>query len=184
MNRVPEIAVSVPLRFELEGSIIYTQMNRVPHIAVNVPLRLELEGTSEERSTKVDKYICSLIAILGGFLQLKQGARDESLFNTDYPAMVSLIVTLIAYIGSLIGSRILHVRDRPHLDLAESFINKISLLLGTLALILEVVILIPGLGLVVVVEYTWEYLKALYEKAVTSVVHTFGELNDYLNMTI
>ncbi|KAB2610301.1 hypothetical protein D8674_018333 [Pyrus ussuriensis x Pyrus communis] len=195
MNRVPEIAVSIPLRFELEGSIIYTQMNRVPHIAVNVPLRLELEGTSEERSTKVDKYICSLIAILGGFLQLKQGARDESLFNTDYPAMVSLIVALIAYIGSLIGSRILHMRARPHLDLAESFINKISLLLGTLALILEVVILVPGLGLVVgffwvvwfvkvVVEYTWEYLKALYEKAVTSVVHTFGKLKDYLNMTI
>ncbi|RXH69266.1 hypothetical protein DVH24_037050 [Malus domestica] len=195
MNRVPHIAVSVPLRFELEGSIIYTQMNRVPHVAVNVPLRLELEGTSEECSTKVHKYICSLIAILGGFLQLKQGARNESMFNIDYPSMVSLVIVLIAYIGSLIGSRILHVRARPHLDLAESFINKISLLLGTLALILEVVILVPGLGLVVgffwvvwfvkvVVEYAWEYLKALYEKVVASVVHTFGKLKEYLNMTI
>ncbi|KAM0958356.1 hypothetical protein ACFX2C_023658 [Malus domestica] len=133
--------------------------------------------------------------MLGGFLQLKQGARNESLFNTDYPAMVFLIVTLIAYIGSLIGYRILHVQACPNSDLAESFINKISLLLGTLALILEVVILVPGLGLVtgffwvgwfvkVVVEYACEYLKTLYENAVASVARTFGKLKDYLNMIV
>ncbi|KAM1411047.1 hypothetical protein ACFX1X_023981 [Malus domestica] len=109
--------------------------------------------------------------------------------------MVSLIVTLIAYIGSLIGSIILHVQARLNSDLAESIINKISLLLGTLALILEVVILVPSLGLVagffwvvwfvkVVVEYVCEYLKTLYENAVASVVHSFGKLRDNLNMII
>ncbi|KAB2610307.1 hypothetical protein D8674_018339 [Pyrus ussuriensis x Pyrus communis] len=170
-------------------------MNRVPDIAISVPLDFELEGTSEERSTKVHKYICSFIAMLGGFLQLKQGAKNESLFNTNYPAMVSLIIALTAYIGSLIGSRILHVQARPNSYLAESIINKISLLLGILVLILEVVILVPGLGLVagffwvvwfvkVVVEYACEYLKTLDENAVASVLHTFRKLKDFLNMII
>ncbi|TQD82604.1 hypothetical protein C1H46_031802 [Malus baccata] len=133
--------------------------------------------------------------MLGIFLQLKQGAGNKSLFNTDYPTMVSLIVTLIAYGGSLISSRILHVQARPNSDLAESIINKISLLFGILALILEVVILVPGLGLValffwvvwfvnVVAEYACQYLETLYQSAVASVVHTFGKLKDYLNIII
>ncbi|KAB2610105.1 hypothetical protein D8674_018137 [Pyrus ussuriensis x Pyrus communis] len=120
---------------------------------------------------------------------------NESLFNTNYPAMVSVIIALIAYIGSLIYSRILHVSAHHNSDLAESFINKISLLLGTLSLILEMVILVPSLGLVagffwvvwfvkVVAEYVCEYLKTLYENAVASVIHTFGKLKDYLNMII
>ncbi|KAM0955252.1 hypothetical protein EV1_023413 [Malus domestica] len=109
--------------------------------------------------------------------------------------MVSLIVVLIAYVGSLISSRILHIQARPNLDLAESIINKISLLFGTLALILEVVILVPGLGLValffwvvwfvnVVVEYACEYLETLCQSIVASVVHTFGKLKEHLNMII
>ncbi|CAN6708507.1 unnamed protein product [Malus baccata var. baccata] len=170
-------------------------MDRVPDIAVSVPLHIELEGTSEEHFGKVHKYICSLIAMLGGFLPLKQGAKNESLFDTDYAAMMSLIVALIAYGGLLIASRILHVQAHPNSDLVESMINKISLLFGTLALILEVVILVPGLGKVagffwvgwfvkVVAEYVSEYLKTLYESAVALVVHTFGKLQDYVNMII
>ncbi|KAB2610305.1 hypothetical protein D8674_018337 [Pyrus ussuriensis x Pyrus communis] len=167
-------------------------MDRVAEIAVSVPQHSELEGAIEEHSTKV---LCSLIAMIGGFLQLKQGARNESLFDTDYPAIVSLTVTLIAYGGSLIGSRILHVQARPNFDLAKSMINKISILLGTLALILEVVILVPGLGQValffwvgwfvkVVAKYACKYLKTLYESAVSSVVLTFGKLKDCLSMII
>ncbi|KAB2610325.1 hypothetical protein D8674_018357 [Pyrus ussuriensis x Pyrus communis] len=152
--------------------------------------------SSQERSTKVlHKYIFSLIAMLGIFLQLKQGAGNESLFDTNYLTMVSLIVSLIAYGGSLIGSRILHIQAHSIPDLAESVINKISLLFGTLALILEVVILVPGLGLValflwvvcfvnIVAEYTCEYLKKLYKSAVASIVHTFGKLKGYLNIII
>ncbi|TQD82600.1 hypothetical protein C1H46_031798 [Malus baccata] len=132
--------------------------------------------------------------MLGIFLQLKQGARNDSLFNTDYSAMMSLIVALITYGGSLIGSRI-HVQTRPNSDLAESIINKISLHFGILALILEVVILVPGLGLValffwvvwfvnVVAEYACQCLKTLYQSAEALVVHTFGKLKDYLNMII
>ncbi|KAB2610315.1 hypothetical protein D8674_018347 [Pyrus ussuriensis x Pyrus communis] len=171
-------------------------MDRVPDIVVGVPLHSELEGTSQERSTNVlHTYICSLITMLGGFLQLKQGVRNESLFDTNYPTMVSLIVALIAYVGSLIGSRILHVQARPNSNLAASIINKISLLFGTLALILEVVTLVPGLGIVslffwdvwfvnVVVEYSYEYLETLYQCVVASVVHTFGKLKEHLNMII
>ncbi|KAM2077459.1 hypothetical protein ACFX1R_025232 [Malus domestica] len=133
--------------------------------------------------------------MLGGFLQLKQGVRNESLFDTDYPTMVSFIIALIAYIGSLIGSRILYVQARPNSELVESITNKISLLFGTLALILEVVILVPGLGLVtlffwaiwfvnVVAEYACEYLETLYQSVVASVVHTFGKLKEHLNMII
>ncbi|RXH69250.1 hypothetical protein DVH24_037034 [Malus domestica] len=140
-------------------------------------------------NSPVHKYICSLIAMLGDFLQLKQGVRNESLFSTDYPVMVFLIVTLIAYIGSLIGSIILRVQAHPNLDLAESIINKISLLLGTLALVLEVVILVPGLGLVagffwvvwfvkIVIEYACEYLKTLYKNPVASIVHSFWRLSE------
>ncbi|RXH69274.1 hypothetical protein DVH24_037058 [Malus domestica] len=174
LYRAPSVLLTLAAQ---KKSFIYTEMNRVLDIAVSIPLHSELEG--DERSTKVHKYICSLIAMLGGFLQLKQGARNESLFNTNYPAMVSLIVALIAYIRSLIGSRILHI----------------ILLLGTLSLILEVVILVLSLGLVagffwvvwfvkVVVEYACEFLKMLYKNAVASIIHTFSKLKDYLNMVI
>ncbi|RXH69273.1 hypothetical protein DVH24_037057 [Malus domestica] len=146
--------------------------------------------TSRERSTKVlHKYICSLITMMGVFIQLKQGARNESLFDTNYSTMVSLIVAILAYGGSLIGSR------GPNSCLAESIINKISLLFGTLALILEVVILVPGLGLAtlffwvvwfvsVVAEYACEYLEVLYKSAIASAVHTFGKLKEHLKMII
>ncbi|KAB2610314.1 hypothetical protein D8674_018346 [Pyrus ussuriensis x Pyrus communis] len=139
--------------------------------------------------------MCSLITMLGVFIQLKQGAGNVSLFDTDYPTMVSLIVALIAYSGSLIGSKIVHIQARPNSDLAKSIINKISLLFGTLTLILEVVILVPGLGLAavffwvvwfasVVAEYACKYLEALYTSVVASVVHTFGKLKEHLNMII
>ncbi|RXH69270.1 hypothetical protein DVH24_037054 [Malus domestica] len=116
------------------------------------------------------KYISSLITMLGIFIQLKQGVKNESLFDTNYPTMVG-----------------------PNSCLAESIINKISLLFGTLALILEVVILVPGLGLAalffwvvwfvsVVAEYTCKYLEALYKSAVASVVRTFDKLKEHLNM--
>ncbi|TQD82605.1 hypothetical protein C1H46_031803 [Malus baccata] len=127
--------------------------------------------------------------MMGVFIQLKQGARNESLFDTNYLTMVSLIVAILAYDGSLIGSK------GPNLCLAESIINKISLLFGTLALILEVVILVPGLRLAtlffwvvwfvsVVAEYVCEYLEALYKSAIASVVHTFGKLKEHLKMII
>ncbi|KAB2610309.1 hypothetical protein D8674_018341 [Pyrus ussuriensis x Pyrus communis] len=99
--------------------------------------------------------------------------------------MVSLIITLIAYGGSLISSRILHVQAHSNSNLAKSMINKISLLFGTLALILEAVILVLGLGQVALFFwYACKYLKTLYESAVSSVVHTFGKLKDCLSMII
>ncbi|CAN6708550.1 unnamed protein product [Malus baccata var. baccata] len=128
--------------------------------------------------------------MLGIFIQLKQGAKNESLFDTNYPTMVSLIVTILAYGGSLIGYK------GPNSCLAESIINKISLLFGTLVVVLEVVILVPVLGLVAGLlwvvwfvkvvrnDYIFKYLKMLYENAIALVVHTLGKLKDYLNMII
>ncbi|KAB2610320.1 hypothetical protein D8674_018352 [Pyrus ussuriensis x Pyrus communis] len=128
--------------------------------------------------------------MLGIFIQLKQGAKNESLFDTNYPTMMSLIVAILAYGGSLIGF------GGPNSCLAKSIINKISLLFGTLALVLEVVILVPVLGLVAGLvwvvwfvkvvrnDYAFEYLKTLYENAIAFVVHTFVKLKDHLNMII
>ncbi|KAB2614447.1 hypothetical protein D8674_041031 [Pyrus ussuriensis x Pyrus communis] len=100
-------------------------------------MKLVHATSSEERSTMVlHKYISSLITMLGIFIQLKQGAKNESLFDTNYPTMVSLIVAILVYGGSLIGFR------GPNSCLVKSIINKISLLFGTLAVVLEVVILV------------------------------------------
>ncbi|KAB2610322.1 hypothetical protein D8674_018354 [Pyrus ussuriensis x Pyrus communis] len=128
--------------------------------------------------------------MLGIFIQLKQGAKNESMFDTNYPTMVSLIVAILVYGGLLIGFR------GPNSCLAKSIINKISLLFGTLAVVLEVAILVPVLGLVagllwvvwllkvVQNDYAFEYLETLYENVIALVVPTFGKLKDYLNMII
>ncbi|KAB2614446.1 hypothetical protein D8674_041030 [Pyrus ussuriensis x Pyrus communis] len=121
------------------------------------------------------KYISSLITMLGIFIQLKQGAKNESLVDTNYPTMVSIIVAILTYGGSLIGFR------GPNSCLAKSIINKISLLFGTLTLILEAVILVPGLGLVALFFWVVWFVSIVHD-AVASVGHTFGKLKEHLNM--
>lgn len=129
--------------------------------------------------------------MLGVLLQLKQGAGVTSLFDTDYLALVSLIVALIVYIWSLIGSTYMLYLNP---DLA-TFMNKISLLFGALAFILELVILVPNLGLAAllfwivwfvsfVVVYSSPYVKTLFTNTVAGVVQAFKFFKEYLNIII
>ncbi|CAL9014357.1 unnamed protein product, partial [Prunus brigantina] len=167
-------------------------MNHQASLPVSDPPRSE--PISKERSTKaVHKYIFFLISMLGVLLQLKQGARMTSLFDTNYATIVILIVALTLYGGSLIGSTYIH-QARLNSDL-EKFMTKISLLFGTLALVLELVILVPNLGLAAlllwivcfisfVALYTWLYVKILYKFAFAGVVYGFKKLKEYVNMII
>ncbi|PQP97624.1 hypothetical protein Pyn_18228 [Prunus yedoensis var. nudiflora] len=129
------------------------------------------------------------MAILAGLLQLKQGAGKKSLFDTDYPTIVILIVALILYSGSLIGG--IYIRQAHSINLGK-FMSKISLLFGALALVLELVILVPALGVAsllfwlvwfvgFVAVYSYPYVKTLFTKAVGA----FERLKEYLkNMII
>ncbi|PQM40492.1 hypothetical protein Pyn_15167 [Prunus yedoensis var. nudiflora] len=129
--------------------------------------------------------------MLGVFLQLKQGAGMTSLFNTYYITLVILIVTLILYGGSLIGGTYI-LQAHLNSDLAK-FMTKISLFLGALAVVLELKILVPDLGLAALIFwivcfmsfvalYSWVYVKTLYKSAFAGVVYGFEKLKEYVNM--
>ncbi|CAL9014066.1 unnamed protein product [Prunus brigantina] len=169
-------------------------MNRQASNPVSVSGPLPAEATSKEPYIRaLHKYIVSLITMLGVFLQLKQEGGMTSLFDTDYPTFVILIIALIIYGGSLIGSTyILYADLNP--DLAK-FMSNISLLFGALALVLELVILVPNLGLgflffwdiwfvSFVVFYSSPYSKTLFTSVVGGVVQAFEKLKEYLNMII
>ncbi|ONI19133.1 hypothetical protein PRUPE_3G260800 [Prunus persica] len=150
-------------------------------------------NTSREPSIRAfHKYICFVITILAVFLQLKQESGTISLFDADYPSFVILIVAIIIYGWSLIGGT--YIRQ-AHLnsDLAK-FIDNISLLSGALALVLELVILVPALGLFTllfwivcfvsfIAVYSYPYLKTLFTRTVGGVVHAFEKLREYLPST-
>ncbi|KAI5314224.1 hypothetical protein L3X38_043400 [Prunus dulcis] len=127
--------------------------------------------------------------MLGVLIQLKQGARTKSLFDTDYPTVVILIVVLIVYSGSLIGQA--HLINS---DLGK-FMSKISLLFGALTLVLELVILVPALGVAAllfwicwfvsfVAVYSYPYVKTLYKSVVAGVVEFFENLKECLKNMI
>ncbi|CAL9014065.1 unnamed protein product, partial [Prunus brigantina] len=169
-------------------------MNRQASNPVSVSGPLPAEATSKEPYIKaLHKYMVSVFFMLGMFLQLKQAAEMTTLFDTDYPTFVILIVALIIYGGSLIGyTYILYVDLNP--DLAK-FMSNIGLLFGALALVLELVILVPNLGLgflffwvilfvSFVVVYLSPYVKTLFTSAVGGVVQVFEKLKEYLNMII
>ncbi|CAL8141016.1 unnamed protein product [Prunus armeniaca] len=83
--------------------------------------------------------------MLGVLFQLKQGVGATSLFNTDYLTVVILIVALVIYGRSLIGTTYI---SQAHLNLdLEKFMSNISLLFGLVSVVLELVILVPDLGL-------------------------------------
>ncbi|KAI5340906.1 hypothetical protein L3X38_020180 [Prunus dulcis] len=150
----------------------------------------QIYSTSKEHSSReLHTYIFASIAVLGGFLQLKQGV-----FDTDYHTLVIIVVALMGYIGSLIGS--IYIRQaHPNSDLAK-WMDKISLPFGALTLVLELVIPFRVLGLAFlciwivwfasfVANYLFMCLKTMYESAVTGVVEAFEKLKEYLkNMSM
>ncbi|CAL8140172.1 unnamed protein product [Prunus armeniaca] len=169
-------------------------MNRQASNPVSVSGPLPAEATSKEPYIKaLHKYMVSLIFMQGVFLQLKQTSGMTSLFDTDYSTLVILIVALIIYGGSLIGYTYIFYADlNPNL---AKFMSNIGLLFGALALVLELVILVPILGLgflffwviwfvSFVVVCLSPYVKTLFTSAVGGVIQAFEKLKEYLNMII
>ncbi|PQM40494.1 hypothetical protein Pyn_15169 [Prunus yedoensis var. nudiflora] len=164
-------------------------MNHQANLPVSDPPRSE-PNTSKELSTRAfHKYICFFITILSGFLQLKQGFGTTSLFDANYLSFVILIVAINVYGVLLIGSTYIR-KARLNSNLAK-IMDKISLLSGALALVLELVILVPALGLSAllfwivcfvsfIAVYSYPYLKTLFARAVGGVAHAFEKLREYL----
>ncbi|KAM5581299.1 hypothetical protein ABKV19_010495, partial [Rosa sericea] len=94
------------------------------------------------RQGALHQYILSFMAILGLLLEVKQAARSKSPFVIDHLTMLTFIVVLFICIWSLATVKI--VRP-PILDLAK-FMNNISLLFGSLASILLLLILAQAFG--------------------------------------
>ncbi|CAL8168012.1 unnamed protein product [Prunus armeniaca] len=203
MNHQANLPVSDPPRSESNCMVTPTGLrSAVPKLCLPfyflskivtsvLPLkRIKMLNTSRELSTRAfHKYICFVITILGVFFQLKQGSGKVSLFDEDYTSFVILIVAIIVYGGSLIGGTYIR-KARLNLDLAI-FMDKISLLFGALALVLELVILVPALGLSTllfwivcfgsfIAVYSYPFLKTLFTRAVGGVVHAFENLREYL----
>lgn len=93
--------------------------------------------------------------MLAVLLPIKHGAEVASLFVTDRVTMLALIVALLVYFGSL-AAKILQAHDNP--DLAE-VMDKISLLSGTFALNLELLITFPSFGWFTI--FVWSIFLAI-----------------------
>ncbi|ONI19134.1 hypothetical protein PRUPE_3G260900, partial [Prunus persica] len=146
-------------------------------------------NNTELSTRRFHQYICFVITILGVFFQLKQGSGKISLFDANYLSFVILIVAIIVYGGSLIGATYIR-QAHPNSDLAK-FMDNISLLCGALVFVLELVILVPALGLSAllfwigcfvsfIAVYLYPYLKTLFTRTVGGVVHAFKKLKEYL----
>ncbi|KAL6143533.1 hypothetical protein ACLB2K_054228 [Fragaria x ananassa] len=129
------------------------------------------------------KCIFFLITILGLCLQLK--FTTASPFVLDYRNTVLMrlfIIDISAYCGSF-GVMIIQT-NHSNTDFVE-FMNNISLLLGTLASVLELLILFPPFGWVTLFFWSicfvtlaiksYQYSKTLCESAVAALVVTLGE---------
>ncbi|TQD72842.1 hypothetical protein C1H46_041624 [Malus baccata] len=111
-----------------------------------------------------------------------------SLFFTEYVTVVAFIVAFLVYISSL-AVEILQARENT--DLSE-FMDKISLSSGTLAITLELLIMVPALGwftitawsicLVIAVTKSFReiaiVLKRLYQRALEHLLQVFDKLKE------
>ncbi|KAM1460874.1 hypothetical protein TB2_045130 [Malus domestica] len=92
----------------------------------------------------VHKYIFFLLGMLGVLLGVKHATGDlPSPFVTDHNTVVVLIVDLFAYVGALATAKILQASNNGNM---YELMNNISLLFGTLAVILLALLLDPGFG--------------------------------------
>ncbi|KAM1715992.1 hypothetical protein ACFX11_024000 [Malus domestica] len=117
------------------------------------------------------------------------------LLSTEYDTLVALIVDIVVYIGSWA----LAVKIAPENPDLSEFMDKISLLSGTLAITLELLIIVPPLGwfaiavwiicLVIavtkfVIAVTKSYheiahvLKSLYQTALEQLRQLFNKLKE------
>nr|XP_028953681.1 uncharacterized protein LOC108171793 [Malus domestica] len=137
----------------------------------------------QSSSKALHKYIIPAITILAVFVQLRNGVGAAvSLFFMEYVTVVAFIVAFLVYISSL-AVEILQARENT--DLSE-FMDKISPS-GTLAITLELLIMVPALGwftisawsICLVIAVTKSYreivvvLKRLYQRALEHLLQVF-----------
>ncbi|CAL8140994.1 unnamed protein product [Prunus armeniaca] len=159
-------------------------MDLAPNLPVNAPL--PHAGGGEQSSTKaLHKCISTLITTLAVLLPLKH--RTASL--------MAFVVALMVYFGSLAVKILLQAHDHNQ-DLAE-FMDKISLSSGTLALNLELLVIVPAFGCFAIVVWSLCFviaviksyhesavvLKRLYRCAVEELVHAFDKLKELFHLT-
>ncbi|RXH89506.1 hypothetical protein DVH24_031863 [Malus domestica] len=90
------------------------------------------------------KCIFHLLNILGVLLQVKHATGNlPSPFVTDHNTVVMLIAVLLTYVGTLKTANILQASNNTNI---YELMNNISLLCGTLALVLLVLLLVPAFG--------------------------------------
>ncbi|KAK9927811.1 hypothetical protein M0R45_024977 [Rubus argutus] len=102
-------------------------------------------GSREEVESSpavLHQYNFTLIATLGILLQVKQAAGSPSPFDTDVVSMLMFIAVFLIYICSLATVKTFRF---PTPDLSE-FMDNISLLFGSLASTLLLLILVPAFG--------------------------------------
>ncbi|RXH69268.1 hypothetical protein DVH24_037052 [Malus domestica] len=140
-------------------------------------------------SKTLHKCIIFAIPTLAGFIQLMDGAGAAVyLLSTEYDTLVALIVDIVVYIGSWA----LAVKIAPENPELSEFMDKISLLSGTLAITLELLIILQPLGwfaiavwiICLVIAVTKSYheiadvLKSLYQRALEQLRQLFNKLKE------
>ncbi|KAM2416712.1 hypothetical protein ACFX1W_023641 [Malus domestica] len=149
------------------------------------------EHDRQSSSKALHKRIIFAIPTLAGFIQLRYGAgAAEYLLSTEYDMLVALIVAIVVYISSwALSVKIFPARENPNLS---DFMDKISLWSGTLAITLELLIIVPALGwfamaawsICLVIAVTKSYheiadvLKSLYQRAREQLLQVFDKLKE------
>ncbi|CAN6569154.1 unnamed protein product [Malus baccata var. baccata] len=138
-----------------------------------------VEGGQYNSLRSEHKCIFFLLTMLGVLLQVKHATGDTpSPFVTDHNTIVMLIADLFTYAGALATVNIFQASNNTEI---YELMNNLSLLCGTLALILMMLILIPTFGwftlacwviyFAIIVTKSYETLKRLGNAAVRYVRH-------------
>ncbi|XP_048433933.1 uncharacterized protein LOC125474393 isoform X2 [Pyrus x bretschneideri] len=154
-----------------------------------IPAGTMVEGGQHKSLPAAHKYIFHLLNILGVLLQVKYATENlPSPFVTDHDTVVMLIADLLTYVGTLEIANILQACNNTNI---YELMNSISLLCGTLALVLLVILLVPAFGwftlacwvvyFVIIVTKSYQTLKTLSTDAVLYVRDKLKKLMRRLN---
>ncbi|XP_068335008.1 pentatricopeptide repeat-containing protein At1g06140, mitochondrial-like [Pyrus communis] len=109
-----------------------------------VDISTMVEGGQHKSLPAAHKCIFHLLNILGVLLQVKHATGNlPSPFVIDHNTVVMLIADLLTYAGTLQTANILQASNNTNI---YELMNNISLLCGTLALVLLVLLLVPAFG--------------------------------------
>ncbi|KAL6143541.1 hypothetical protein ACLB2K_054236 [Fragaria x ananassa] len=129
------------------------------------------------------KCIVSLVTILGLCLQLEFANASAIVKDCRRTILMKLFITDISLYFGLLSVMILQI-NQSNRDFGE-FMNKIGVLLGTLASILELLILLPPFGwltlffwsmyLMITAIGSYQLSKTLCKRAVAALILALGE---------